>query len=82
MIGKLTTYILVIVTQMIVWVCQTNEIYSVPYSNSVYYVRDCVRIQTRLIFGVGRFSLLYMFQKPSISQNEACKRISNNFYTI
>ena len=33
----LTLYILVFVTQMVVWVCQTNEIFSVPYCNSTYH---------------------------------------------
>ena len=94
MIGKLTIYILVFVTQMIVWVCQTNEIYSVPYRSTLQFRllwrHGCVQTRfntfalscivcrvSRLIFGVG-LSLLYMFQKPSISQNETCKRILNS----
>ena len=36
-IGMLTLHTLVFVTQMVVWVCQTNEIFSAPYCNSAYH---------------------------------------------
>ena len=83
---------------MTVWVCQINEIYSVPYCSSVYngvavvFKQDltlshcrvsCVVVNIQrgsYVKSLVTFSLFYMFQKPSISQNETC--ISNNGHKL